>query len=268
VDTVQSYRERLPASGLAGHLTCVWVQRVEDGSAPYAHRTVPNGSAELVVEVGGLPRVVGPQTAATEELVPGGTTVVGVRFRPGAAPAVFGMPATEVVDLDLSADELWGSAAVALGEAVATAPSAVEAAATLERAVHARLADAPALDPLVGEAVRQLMPGGGGEVASLASSLFISERQLRRRCEAAIGVSPKTLQRMLRFQRFLALAGRTEHPTEHLARLAAEAGYADQSHLTREAARLDGRSPKALLLDSANKCGCNHDHSASYGQFL
>jgi AraC-like DNA-binding protein len=267
VDTVQSYRERVPAPILAEHLTCVWVQRVEDGSAPYAHRTVPNGSAELVVTVGELPRVVGPQTAATEEIVPGGTTVVGVRFRPGAAPAVLGMPATEVVDLDLSADALWGSAAVALGEAVAAAPSATEAAATLERAIYARLADAPGLDPLVGEAVRQLMPGRG-EFASLASSLFISERQLRRRCEAAIGVSPKTLQRMLRFQRFLALAGRTEHPTDHLARLAAEAGYADQSHLTREAARLDGRSPKALLLDSEHNCGCNHDHSASYGQFI
>jgi AraC-like DNA-binding protein len=252
VETVQSYRERVPASVLAGHLTCVWVQRIEDGSAPYAHRTVPNGSAELVVEVGGLPRVVGPQTAATEEILPGGTTVVGVRFRPGAAPAVLGMPATEVVDLDLSADELWGSAAVALGEAVAAAPTPAEAAAVLERSVYERLADAPGLDPVVGEAVRRLLPGGGGEVASIASSLFISERQLRRRCEAAIGVSPKTLQRMLRFQRFLALAGRTEDPVDHLARLAAEAGYADQAHLTRDCARLSGLTPGRLALERAD----------------
>jgi AraC-like DNA-binding protein len=268
VETVQSYRERLPASVLAGHLTCVWVQRVEKDSAPYSHRTVPNGSAELVVPVGELPRVVGPQTSATEEVLDGGTTVVGVRFRPGAAPAVLGVPATEVVDLDLSADELWGRAAVALGEAVAAAPTLAAAAAVLERTVYERLAHAPGLDPVVGEAVRRLLPGGGGEVASIASSLFISERQLRRRCEAAIGVSPKTLARMLRFQRFLALAGQTEHPAEQLARLAAEAGYADQSHLTREAARLDGRSPKALLLDSEHNCGCNHDHAASYTQFL
>jgi AraC-like DNA-binding protein len=262
VATVQSYRERLPAP------TCVWIQRVETGSAPYAHRTVPNGSAELVVPVGELPRVVGPQTSATEEVLDGGTTVVGVRFRPGAAPAVLGVPATEVVDLDLAADELWGRAAVALGEAVAAAPTPAEAAAVLERSVYERLADAPGLDPVVGEAVRRLLPGGGGEVASIASPLFISERQLRRRCEAAIGVSPKTLARMLRFQRFLALAGQTEHPAEQLSRLAADAGYADQSHLTREAARLGGRSPKALLLDSEHNCGCNHDHSASYRQFL
>jgi hypothetical protein len=41
-------------------------------------------------------------------------------------------------------------------------------------------------------------------------------------------LSPKVLQRMLRFQRFLALADKLERPSAHLAHLAAEAGYADQ----------------------------------------
>jgi AraC-like DNA-binding protein len=228
---------------------------------------VPNGSAEVVCALGSVPRVVGPRTGATEELLAPGTTVVGIRFRPGAAPPALGLPASELVDVDLGADELWGETALALGEAVADA-SPQAAAGVLERAVARRLAEGPDLDQVVSEAVRRLVGGQPAEIRSLAAALCISERQLRRRCEAAIGLGPKTLDRMLRFQRFLALAGTLERPSGQLARLAAEAGYADQSHLTREAMRLDGRSPRTLLLDSEDKCGCRHDHAASYAPLL
>ena len=78
-------------------------------------------------------------------------------------------------------------------------------------------------------------------VDTLAADLGLSERQLRRRCHAAAGYGPKTLQRVLRFRRFLAVAN------GDLARAALDAGYADQAHLTRECTRLAGRPPAALL---------------------
>ena len=265
----QTYRERRPAQELAGRLSCVWVQEVTPGSEPYAHRTVPNGGVEIYCNVGSVPQLVGPQTGPTLEVLAPGTTVVGVRFRPGAAPSVLGMPATELVDLAVGADELWGDAALALGERIAASSSPQEAAAMLEGEVlaHAlRVAEAP--DPIATEAVRHLLPWQVSEVTSLTTSLYISERQLRRRCLAAIGVAPKTLHRMLRFQGFLALAGQREHPSAELALLAAEAGYADQSHLTRESMRLSGLSPRALLLESEINCGPSHDHAASYGPLL
>jgi AraC-like DNA-binding protein len=266
--SVQTYRERLPAQLAARHLTCVWVQEVAPESAPYTHRTVPNGSAEILCAIGSVPRIVGPQTGPTEEVLPPGSTVVGVRFRPGAAPSGLGPPASELVDLDLGADELWGASAIALGEALAACATPQEAAATLEAAILGRLADGADLDPIAIEAVSRLLPGRTHDVGSLTSELFISERQLRRRCQAAIGLAPKTLHRMLRFQGFLALAGTHERPSTQLARLAAEAGYADQSHLTRESVRLTGISPHALMLESEQHCGCAHDHAASYGPLL
>ena len=73
---------------------------------------------------------------------------------------------------------------------------------------------------------------------------------------------------MLRFQGFLALAQEYEHPSRELARLAADAGYADQSHLTRESARLADLSPQTLLRNSERYCGPTHDHTASYGPLL
>ena len=81
----------------------------------------------------------------------------------------------------------------------------------------------------------------------VAAEVGLSERQFRRRFHAAAGYGPKTLHRVLRFQRFVrqldASAG-----TPDLAAVAAEAGYADQAHLTRECNALAGMTPTALAL--------------------
>jgi AraC-like DNA-binding protein len=95
------------------------------------------------------------------------------------------------------------------------------------------------------------MPWRTDVVGSLTSSLYISDRQLRRRCQAAVGLAPKALHRMLRFQGFLALTqdvlARGRAPTDDgVAVLAAEAGYADQPHLTRGCLRLTGRTHSSL----------------------
>lgn len=266
---VQTYRERRPAPVLALYVSCVWVQLVAPDSGPYTHRTVPNGSAELVCELGSVPRVVGPQTGPTEETLAPGTTVVGVRFRPGAAPSLLGVPASELIDLTVEGGELWGASAVALGEQVATAGAPIDAAAALERAILARVGTQTAdPDPIAAEVARRLLPWRADEVTSLTSALSISERQLRRRCRAAIGLAPKVLHRMLRFQGFLALTQGRGGQGPELARLAAEAGYADQAHLTREAVRLAGRTPRALLVEAQEHCLPAHDHAASYGPLL
>jgi AraC-like DNA-binding protein len=83
-----------------------------------------------------------------------------------------------------------------------------------------------------------------GEAASPAVGL--GERQLRRRFLDGVGYGPKTLARVLRFQRLLALLtdDRAGRPT--LAEAAALAGYADQAHMTAECTRLAGRSPAAI----------------------
>jgi transcriptional regulator GlxA family with amidase domain len=81
--------------------------------------------------------------------------------------------------------------------------------------VSERLADATDPDPVVAEGIRRLTRGQRAGVASMASSLFISERQLRRRFQAATGLTPTMLHRILRFQRFLALAWTSQRPSTH-----------------------------------------------------
>jgi transcriptional regulator GlxA family with amidase domain len=89
----------------------------------------------------------------------------------------------------------------------------------------------------------------------LARRFDVSERTLRRRCTAAIGYLPKTLDRILRFRRLLRLVLQRQ-PLVATAQLA---GYVDQAHLTHEFHRLAGAAPGTLydrprLVISANGC--------------
>ncbi|MEV4262866.1 helix-turn-helix domain-containing protein [Kribbella sp. NPDC049584] len=253
----QTYEERHPLPLLSGLVRTVWIQRT--GSEPYPQRDLPTGGVELHCPVGGVPRLIGPLTRAQLQVIPPRTTIVGVRFMPGAGTALLGVPADELVDC---AVELWGPAAVAIGSIVAEA-SPQDALLGVQRYLaHQQLRP----DPVVAEMVRRLMPWDRTGIATLADDLALSESQLRRRCLTAVGVSPKALQRTLRFQGYLALA--QAGFGGGLADLAAETGYADHAHLTRECVRLTGVTPRELLGDKADRCDCGHDHSASYAPFL
>ena len=76
----------------------------------------------------------------------------------------------------------------------------------------------------------------------MARDLGLSERQLHRRCVAAVGYGPVLLRRVLRFRRFVSRID-AGGASGDLAGLAAEAGYADQAHLTRESRELAGLPP-------------------------
>jgi transcriptional regulator GlxA family with amidase domain len=102
-------------------------------------------------------------------------------------------------------------------------------------------------DDLVYAAAEWLRRRPAGNLDGLAALTGLGERQLRRRFEASVGYGPKTFQRIMRFRRWLHLAEAAPSETRSLADLAAEAGYADQAHLTREVTRLAGQPPTALL---------------------
>lgn len=269
----QNYVERSPVPALRHLASQVWVQQIGRDAAPYVHRRIPNGSVELVCRIGSAPQVLGPLTEPMVEVLQPGTTIVGLRFVPGAFPVVAGQPASEVVGLALDAEHLWGRSAAALGEMVGTAASPQEALAAMQLYVHERAGAGQTPDPLVSEAVRGLMPWRTVDVTSLRASLHISETQLRRRCRTAIGLAPKALHRMLRFQGFLALVqqaiaqGRAASD-DGLGLLALRAGYADQPHLTRECVRLTGVSPRVFIAETQQTCACGHEHSASFAPVL
>jgi AraC-like DNA-binding protein len=171
-------------------------------------------------------------------------TFVVARFRPGAAADVLGLRGRALADARVGISELWGRREMErLEDALAAAGTPRAAADVLELAVLSRVRAEP--DRAVETIVENVFDGATNvPVATLAAKLGFSERQLLRRCTDALGYGPKTLQRIVRFQRFRSLAAR--RPELRLAALAAAVGYSDQAHLTRECVRLAGRTPSAL----------------------
>ncbi|MFJ8078364.1 helix-turn-helix domain-containing protein [Streptomyces sp. NPDC096176] len=196
---------------------------------PSAYPVLPDGCMDLLWSEGRL-LVAGPDTHAH---VPGGGAAwAGVRFGPGFAPVFFGVPAHELRDRRVELADLWGAAesrrlAERIGEAA-------DRAAELEAVALRRAARTGPPDPVLQAVVRHL--DAGGTVRGAADAVGLGARQLHRRALDGFGYGPKTLARVLRLQRALALVRRGDA----YAVAAVAAGCADQPHLAREMRAMTG----------------------------
>jgi AraC-like DNA-binding protein len=225
------YRERPPRPDGA----VVWTRTVSPAGAQV--RVLPDGCMD-VIWAGGELLVAGPDTEAHLVTSPGGTEFAAVRFAPGTAPALLGVPAEELRDQHVPLDALWPAADVRrLGERIAEAPARGD---TRADTLAGGLGVAPP-EPWVRWLVNRLR--AGQPIAALADQVAFSERQLHRRSLFLFGYGPKTLARILRLGTALDLA-RGGTP---FGRVAAEAGYADQAHLAREVRSLAGVPLRELV---------------------
>jgi AraC-like DNA-binding protein len=235
----QGPREWSAPAGLDRFVACVW----EGGTGPA--RVLPDGCVDVIWSADRLV-VAGPATAVDQAGAGAGDRRLGVRFRVGLAGAALGVPARRLRDATVPLEELWGRDATRLAGEVAR--GGLEA---LVRGVARRLPSEG--DALVRAAVLAVARGAAAGVPDLGRALGLGERQLRRRFDDEVGYGPAMLRRVLRLQRFLTLDER--HPGASLARLAAEAGYADQAHLARDCRALAGAAPSALRAAGARAAG-------------
>ncbi|MGW4562980.1 helix-turn-helix domain-containing protein [Streptomyces sp. NPDC004561] len=202
-----------------------------------ARPVLPDGCMDLLWSEGRL-LVAGPDTRPYVPEGPAGSWA-GIRFFPGTAPALLGVPAHELRDRRVELADLWAASRVRrLCDRVEAAP---DPASALEDVALDRAAWTAAPDPLLHRLVECLDEGRA--VAATATELGVGARTLHRRCLNAFGYGPKTLARILRLQRALALA-RAGVPD---AETAVRAGYADQPHLAREVRELAGKPLGELL---------------------
>jgi len=240
-----SYTEWSVAPALRERLACTWAAQLGAQGQGHVQRIIPDGCIDLLFSDGEL-IIAGPDTESVElETVPN-RSIVGLRFRTGQAPAVFGVPASELLNQRVSAREVLGSRSTALSDRLASATTPRAAAALLEQTITSWLPQAAPSDALVKRAIVVLAaPRADWSVATLAARLGVSERHLRRRFLHAVGYGPKLLERIVRLRRFIHAAW--SPGATGLAALAAQAGYADQPHLTRECRDLTALTPAQLL---------------------
>jgi AraC-like DNA-binding protein len=267
MDWAPGYRERPPPAALRPSVSCVWARVVGPGG-PATVPVLPDACVDLIWQRGVGVFVAGPDTGPAPSLSPAGTVLAGVRFVPGAGGPALGLPLSALLDQRVDAADLGTGPAAGLARVEGALDPAV-ALRLLTGLAAEMVADGPA-DPLVAQAVRMLgppeagrfhrgqLPGGparspvppaaeAAQAEQVASQLGVSERQLRRRCQAAAGYGPATLRRVLRFRRFVSWVDTSTGPPADLATAAAEFGYADQAHLTRESVKLAGLPPAALV---------------------
>jgi AraC-like DNA-binding protein len=238
-----TYRESSPSPPLHALLVCRWERELPPGDPADSTLILPDGCVDVLWRDGKL-TVAGLDRTAWRSPVRGDSAIVGVRLRPGVAGAVFGVPASELLDARVPLEDLLGSQASELSERLDGARGREAEYLLLEGIVASAAADSSP-DPLVMAATRRLgFPGS--RVDELATALGISERQLRRRFHQSVGYGPKTLDRVLRFRRLVSQAQAVSDGEVDLARLAADLGYADQAHMARDCVRLTGMPPARL----------------------
>jgi AraC-like DNA-binding protein len=239
---VSAYAEIAPPPRLRPFVECLWVHRIDEPPPEGGRRLLPSGRVDFVWIGGHGVRVSGPQSRYTRPLELPRLLAFGARFRPGAAPYLLRTPARELVDRHVALGAMDPRLERRLDDRLGAARDAGEALAAFGAELERRLRTVEPPPAAVREAVRML-DDSTATVAETAARTFVSERALQRRFVEDVGYGPKVLQRVLRFQRFLR---QLAAPRVELARAALLAGYADQSHLSRETRRLAGLSPRQL----------------------
>lgn len=232
------------------------------GTGGQVQPVVPDGRVEIVLHlaepfalVDGIRAVrqsealLSGQLSAPIRLAASDTAdVVGIRFRTAAAGAALRLPLDDFTDQVVELDQAAPRLATLLLEAASRDVPIVARAERLAAVLAARLDPAPA-DRVAAEAVARLDRAmTASPIAALARDAGITVRTLERRVQAAVGLSPKLLHRVLRFRR--AFHALEQSRPGRWSRAALEAGYYDQAHLIRDFRRFAGAPPSAFFSSS------------------
>jgi AraC-like DNA-binding protein len=188
-------------------------------------RILPDGCMDLLWD-GSAVVIAGPDTHAHVFRAGRDSSLIGLRFAPGFAPRVLGIPADEFTNQRVPLDSVWAPDEVRrITDLLAASPAP---ARTLETLALRHCAPSDESATLIEHVVALVRAGCNS--ATIASHVGYSPRQLHRRSTAAFGYGAKTLHRILRMQHALDLIRRGERAADSAVRV----GYADQSHLSRE----------------------------------
>jgi AraC-like DNA-binding protein len=232
------YEERTTLPVIFRELPCTFVPIIIDldvgWTVTYGQRPLRLGS--FIAGITDGPVLVGHD---------GSARCLQVDLTPLGARRLVGVPMSELANRTVPIDDVLGRFGRDLVQRVGEAPDWPTRFALLDDALLARLAEAPPVDPGVAWSfVRIRESGGAATIGDLADELGWSHRRLIARYRDTLGLPPKLIARIVRFER---LTGQlTVNPAIDWASAATACGYFDQAHLAREVRELAGITPTDL----------------------
>ncbi len=252
-----NYSEIRPRPPLSSFVECFWTLQ-SDVPSTQPERILPDGCVELILNFGAQfsqhdndkqrfqPRsfLVGQMTGPILISPTGPVQLLGIRFHPGGTFPFLRLPLHEIIDevVDL------GSLSTRLERDLLSVTSQVESLAgktvAVERFLTKQLSgsdDASCVMMLTAQIVDS---GGLVSVDQLAGDAGISSRQLERRFLREVGLGPKMLGRIIRFQQVFRAV---EQCNSAWAEIAIACGYYDQAHLIRDFNQFARQTPAVLF---------------------
>jgi AraC-like DNA-binding protein len=269
------YHEFKPNPNLAPFVECFWtldsdtsVDQVQTNPAEVVQpeRILPDGCVELILNFGAQFReqkddgqqepqpmrfLVGQMTQPMLISPNGRVELVGIRFHPGGTLPFFRVDMQEltnrVVELGALSRDLEHRFVSRMDEA-RSLPSMSLKIVMLEELLTKMLCDSKHDSRLIGLAAKIVARGGQMTVSELADDAGVSSRQLERRFLSEVGIGPKLLCRILRFQQVFRAVERND---SGWAAVATDCGYYDQAHLIRDFQQFARQTPAVLFAETS-----------------
>jgi AraC-like DNA-binding protein len=253
-----AFTQRAPAGPLGRYVESVWHAR---GQIPYAReRIAPTGSTVAGIVLGPPIRqtpaegppflartgfLIGPHDRPLVNEPTGRTHCVGVVTTPIGCRAVFGVDPRPLRGRVADLETAWLAAPALRAQLLAHRDDATEMLDRTEAVLRAGLDESDRGLDRCAAAVAALEAVPARPIADLADELGISHGHLDREFTRVVGLSPRTLARVLRVRRLIEQIDVQDSVA--WTRLAAELGWYDQAHLVRDVTRHTGVPPTAYV---------------------
>jgi len=257
VNYSMKYLRIKPPPSLSAHVRYFWIGEV---GVQFTHHAIATSSPKMVFHYKGsfdeitasgkLQRsfssgIQGQSKKHTQFIAREPATMFGIEFFPYVIPSLFSIPATALTDQYIDLTVFLGRKGRELEERIQEAGTTEERIRIATRFLESRLHTIN--HPFIIDAINQINAKNGlVNMAELAKTSPVSQRQFERLFKELAGFTPKLYARVKRFETALCQQSGT------LTQRALDAGYADQSHFIRDFRDFTGLQPRNYFKATAN----------------
>ena len=259
------YNEFPPIAALARYIKCFWVLEDEASSEPSTERILPDGCTEIVFNLADpfarhdadgsttkqpLALIAGQMRRHLLIEPTGRVEILGIRFWPAGAYPFLAFPQDEIADRVVDFEDVSRSIVRDVHSRLSDSSTASERVRLVQEVLVAQLNKSVRNDAVVDRAVELIARSGGSvSIRQVADGLGISLRRLDRHFNVKVGLSPKSLCRIVRFQKTLQMVLRNASAPDWT-RVALDCGFYDQPHFIREFKSIAGKEPTSYLRET------------------